>query len=143
MGASTVVTSRVARTERAHSVAATLGVTLLAPAFLMVGLCNGMAGLCAGLAVLGLGAGALSSSLLALLGHVAAPEHHGAAAGWLQLCGDVGGVLGPIVGSLLLTRSSTFAYVGGACILGAFIPVGIWLVLTTEHASTPPRAPRG
>ena len=44
---------------------------------------------------MGLAAGALSSSIVSHLAAVA-PAHLGAASGWLQLCGDLGGVFGPL-----------------------------------------------
>jgi MFS family permease len=127
MGASTVAASRLVYGRRPNSWLATAGVALLPPALLMIGLSHNLRVLLAGIGVLGLGAGALSASLLSLIGELVEPQQRGAAVGWLQLCADVGGALGPIVGSALLSFSPSAAYIGGAALCACLVPFGVWL----------------
>jgi MFS family permease len=134
MGAATVAASRLTHRRRAHAWTATAGLVLLVPGLLLIGYSDSIPALTAGMVVLGAGAGALSASLLALIGDLVRVERRGSAVGLLQLCGDLGGFAGPIVGSALLTISPATAYVGPAVLAGCMVPLGIWLALQPDHA---------
>ena len=91
-----------ARTRRV----ATFGMVLLAAGLAVIGLAHRAAGVATGLALVGLGTAGLSPSLLVLMGRIVPSERRGTGAGMLQLCGDVGGVLGPLVGTALLSGNT-------------------------------------
>jgi MFS family permease len=75
----------------------------------------------------GLAAGVLSASVTTQLNAAVAPEQVGAASGWLQLCGDLGGVAGPLLASALLSQGAPLLWLGSAAVLLMFIPVALWL----------------
>jgi MFS family permease len=139
MGGATFVSSRLVRTMRGHALACVFATAGLAASLFFVAASHGIAGLVAGLSVLGLSAGTLSASLLAVLGDAAKREHLGAAVGCLQLCGDVGGVLGPIAGSALLALGPVVAYGGCGALVAAFVPVA-WGLLRHQAALRSPAA---
>ncbi len=55
------------------------------------------------------------------------PELRGRATGALQLWGDVGGVLGPVVGTTLTAAGAAAPYLVAAATLVAVLPVALWL----------------
>jgi MFS family permease len=71
--------------------------------------------------------GAIAPSLLALLGIEVSPNRLGRAAGVLQLYGDLGGALGPIVGTELLAHGSATPYLLSAGLLVLVLPIALWL----------------
>ena len=79
-------------------------------------------------ALLGIGTGALGPSVLALVAEVVPPERTGIAVGVLQLCGDVGGAGGPLIGTALFAGSVERPYFVSACVVLALLPVALWLV---------------
>jgi DHA1 family multidrug resistance protein-like MFS transporter len=105
-----------------------VGIGVMIPGVLLIGFAHGAAVLGAGLALTGLGMGALTTPLLALVGDLVPAEVRGSAVGCLQLFGDAGGALGPIVGtSLLATTSASFA--ASAVALALVLPLCAWLVV--------------
>ena len=87
----------------------------------MVGVSSTPFGTLAGLALVGVGAAGLGPSLLVLMGAIVPPERRGAGTGLLQLCGDVGGMLGPLVGTALFAGSVALPYLGTAALLTCFV----------------------
>jgi MFS family permease len=110
-----------------HARIAASGIVLSVPGLLMVGLAHSGAWMAFGMALVGSGMGALGPSLLALLAVLVEPEHRGRATGALQLCGDLGGVLGPIAGTMLTAQGAATPYLISAAILTLVLPVGLWL----------------
>ena len=45
----------------------------------------------------------------------------------MQFCGDVGGMLGPLVGTALLAGNTALPYVGTAVLAACFVPLAAWL----------------
>jgi MFS family permease len=111
----------------AHARVATFGMVLLAAGLAIIGLAHRATGVAAGLGLVGLGTAGLSPSLLVLMGRIVPSERRGTGAGMLQLCGDVGGVLGPLVGTALLAGNSAVPYLGAAALVVGFLPVTGWL----------------
>jgi MFS family permease len=93
-----------------------------------------VAGILAGIALVGLGAAGLGPSLLVLMGAIVPQERRGTGAGLLQLCGDVGGMLGPLVGTALFAGSTAVPYLGTAALMACFVPLGAWLVRVESRA---------
>ncbi len=94
-----------------------LGIGALVPGVLAFGFAHSSLVLLIGLALVGLGTGAVTTPLLATLGDVVPLEERGRAIGCLQLFGDAGGVLGPILGVSFLSMSSILPYAGTAALL--------------------------
>ena len=111
-----------------HAHIALVGLILMVPSLIMVALTSATLGLLAGLALMGLGVGAMSPALLALIGNSVSENHRGRAVGVLQLCGDFGGMLGPLVGTVLFTNSLRAPYLATAALLTAFIPLAVRLL---------------
>jgi MFS family permease len=121
------VAGRVGDRSGAHARVAGFGMVLLAAGLAVIGLSRGASGVAAGLGLVGLGTAGLSPSLLVLMGRIVPKERRGTGAGILQLCGDVGGVLGPLVGTALLAGNSALPYLATAAVVLAFLPVTRWL----------------
>jgi MFS family permease len=126
--AATLTMTRIATTPRANTRIALVGLVLLALGLLVVGLSPGAFGIVVGLVIMGLGGGALGAALLALVGEIVDPSQRGAGVGLQQLCGDVGGSLGPIAGTMLFGIGPAVPYVVCAALAAAFVPVAAWLV---------------
>lgn len=124
---------RLGDRRKLHAPIALVGLVLMVPALVMVGLASATWGLVAGLALMGLGVGAMSPALLALIGNSVSASYRGRAVGVLQVCGDLGGMLGPLVGTALLTTSLRAPYLATAVLLTAFIPLAIRLL--SSHAT--------
>ena len=110
---------------RAHMAAA--GLAVLVPGLVIVALAHHAAGLMLGLGVLGLGAGAMGPSLLALLNDLVPADRRGVSVGLMQLCGDVGAALGPLVGTALFAGGVERPYLASAAFLACFLPVALSL----------------
>jgi MFS family permease len=132
--ATTPLAGRLGDRWHAHARVATLGVALLVPGLLLLGLSDHLGGIAAGLALLGVGAAGLGPSLLVLMGALVPRERRGTGAGMLQLCGDVGGMAGPLVGTVLFAGSTAVPYVGTAVLLACFVPVAAWLARVETRA---------
>ena len=137
MGAATFVSSRLVRTADGHARACVAATSALAASLFVIAASHERVGLALGLALLGASAGTLSASVLAVLGDAARREELGAAVGWLQLCGDIGGVLGPIVGSALLVFGPAAAYAACGALVAAFVPVAWTLVRHQAELRSP------
>jgi MFS family permease len=117
---------------RWHAGIAAAGIALSVPGLLVVGFGHSLPVLAAGVALVGLGMGGLGPSVLALLVDIVEPGRRGLGAGALQLCSDVGGVLGPIVGTSLVGRSTWGPYLLAAVVLTLVLPAALWLA-RLEH----------
>ncbi|MFT3699935.1 MAG: MFS transporter [Kofleriaceae bacterium] len=90
-----------------------------------------------GIALVGVSAAGLGPSTLVLVGEIVPANRRGTAAGLLQLCGDTGGMLGPLVGTAFFSKSSFGQYLLTAGLLLLFVPVARWLDhRPVSHAST-------
>jgi MFS family permease len=126
-GVATLGMTRLATTPRANARIALVGQILLALGLVVVGLAPGAAGVAGGLVIMGLGAGALGAAQLALVGAFVEATQRGAGVGLQQLCGDVGGSIGPIAGTMLFGVGPAVPYVVCAALAAAFLPVAVWL----------------
>lgn len=119
----------------AHARIALGGMIGLVPALVIVALAGNATHLAIGLACIGLSSGALGPSLLALVAEMTPHERRGMAVGVLQLCGDVGGTLGPLVGTALFAGSARTPYLVSAALLASFVPFAVRLARreTTGH----------
>jgi MFS family permease len=125
--ASTPLAGRIGDRWRAHARVAASAMTFLAAGLAVVGLSSRAAGLAAGLTLVGLGGAGLGPSLLVLMGGIVAREQRGMGVGLLQLCGDVGGVLGPLVGTVLLAGNTASPYLLTSALVVCFMPLALWL----------------
>ena len=123
LGVTTVVMSRFGRGRE-------LGVGVFGLALGMAGIGAARGPWALGAAVLGLGVGAgmVSASVLTCLQARVPEARRGVALGWLQLAGDVGGVLGPVVGSALFGAGVGVPYEVTAVLLVVMLPL-VWRVL--------------
>ncbi len=112
----------------AHAKIAAAGLLLTVPGLVLIALAGGPSTIAIGLGILGIGVGALGPSLLALVGRLVAPERRGLGVGALQVASDVGGSLGPLVGSALLGGSLVLPYLVTAGVNALLLPVAIWLI---------------
>jgi MFS family permease len=117
---------------RMHARVAAAGLVVLIPGLAIVGLWATATGLACGLALIGVGGGALAPSLLALLAQHVKGEERGVAVGMLQLCGDVGGALGPLVGTALLANDLTTPYLVSAGLMALVLPLAIALARSEQ-----------
>jgi len=114
--------------HRAHAPIALAGLIVLVPSLVLIALSSTATGLVAGIALMGLGSGALSPSLLALVSEWVPQDRRGVAIGVLQLWGDIGGTLGPLVGTALFAGSLRAPYLVTAVLLACFILLAARLV---------------
>jgi MFS family permease len=128
------VAGRLGDRRRAHASIAAFGLAMLVPALAVIAWSHAIIGLLVGLTLVGVGTGALGPSLLALIGDVVAPDRRGLAVGALQVCGDVGGALGPLVGTALFTTNVATPYLVSAALAAAFLPLTVRLVRAVEAA---------
>jgi MFS family permease len=61
------------------------------------------------------------------MGNIVSRDRRGTGVGLMQFCGDVGGMLGPLVGTALLAGSTAVPYVGTAALAACFVPLALWL----------------
>lgn len=118
---------RIGDRAHAHARIALGGMIGLVPALVVVALAGNATHLAFGLACIGLASGALGPSLLALVAEMTPHERRGMAVGVLQLCGDVGGTLGPLVGTALFAGSARTPYLVSAALLASFVPFAVRL----------------
>jgi MFS family permease len=122
---------RIGDRHRAHGWVAAISLVLVIVGLVVIAPPMGAIGLIVGLAIVGLGSAGLGPSLLVVMGAVVPRERSGAAVGVMQLCGDVGSMLGPLVGVALY--NGTIAYLVAAAILATMLPLAIWLARTTRE----------
>ena len=140
--ASTPIAGRIGDRWHAHARVATAAIALLVPGLLVVGFAPTALGIGAGLVLVGMGAAGLSPSLLVLMGRIVPQAQRGTGTGLLQLCGDVGGTLGPLVGTALFAGSTAIPYLLSAALLACFVPVAASLVKYEREPALVPAAPR-
>ncbi len=121
------VFGRVGDRTRSHATIGAAGLALLVPSLIVIALSHTTLSLAVGVALLGIGTGALGPSVLALVADIVAPERTGIAVGVLQLCGDVGGAAGPLIGTALFAGSVELPYFVSAGVVLALLPAAIWL----------------
>jgi MFS family permease len=136
--AATPIAGRLGDRWHAHARVATVALVTLVPGLLLVGLSGGAGGIACGLALIGIGAAGLGPSLLVLMGAIVPRERQGTGAGLLQLCGDVGGMLGPLVGTALFAGDVSIPYIGTAVLVGCFVPAASWLARIERRAVPAP-----
>ncbi len=134
--ATTPLMGRLGDRRGAHARVAACGMGLLAMGLLVIALSSRVGDIAAGLAIMGVGVAGLGPSLLVLMGSLIPAERRGTGVGLLQFCGDLGGTLGPLVGTALLVSSTAIPYLGTAALVLAGAPLAIWLaVLETRSRS--------
>jgi MFS family permease len=132
--AATPLAGRLGDRWHAHAGVATVAIALGVPGLVLVGVSDHLPGIALGLALLGFCGAGLGPSLLVLMGELVPRERRGTGAGLLQLCGDVGGMGGPLVGTALFAGSTVVPYVGTALLLACFVPVAAWLARVERRA---------
>jgi MFS family permease len=75
-----------------------------------------------------------------LIGEVVPAERRGTAVGVVQLCGDAGGLLGPLVGTTFLRADIGRPYLASGALLVAAFPLAIWLANRERSRSLLPQA---
>ncbi|CAN5408126.1 N/A [soil metagenome] len=118
--------------KNAHAEVAAVSLGISALGLLVVALADGVLGTGIGLALVGLGAAGLGPSVLVMMGVIVPAERRGTGAGILQLCGDTGGMLGPLVGTTVFAGSTTGSYFATAGLVALFIPVALRLAKSTR-----------
>ena len=53
----------------------------------------------------------------------------------MQFCGDIGGMLGPLVGTALLAGRAELPYLGTAVFAACFVPLAVWLGILETRAA--------
>jgi MFS family permease len=139
---SMITAGRLGDRYRTHARIALSGIIITIPGLLIVGFGHSLAIITSGVAVVGIGSGALGPSVLALLADRIEPEQRGRGVGALQLCGDIGGVLGPIIGTTLVVYGAVTPYLCAAVVLMLVIPIAMRLV-RFEQNSMPPAHRKG
>jgi MFS family permease len=125
--ASMPVFGRMGDRWRNHATIGAAGVALIVPSLIVIAFAHTGIVLAVGLSLLGIGTGALGPSVLALVGDIVPPDRTGIAVGVLQLCGDVGGAAGPLIGTALFASSVELPYLVSAGVVLALLPAAIWL----------------
>ena len=123
----------------AHAQIGLLGIASMIPAMLVIANSHTAGVYALGLGLLGVSTGALGPSVLALLGELVPPAMRGLAVGALQVCADLGGMLGPLIGTALFAGPLDIPYYVSAAVLAAFLPGAIYLVRAHKLAAA--RAP--
>lgn len=118
---------RVGDRFRAHASVACAAMLALVAGLVVIGLSSELLGLMVGLAGIGLGGAGLGPSLLVVMGELVPQERRGTGAGLLQLTGDCGGTLGPLVGTALFADHTAVPYLGAAALVACALPLAVWL----------------
>jgi MFS family permease len=134
--AATPLAGRLGDRFRAHARVATGALITLVPGLVLVGLSKDATGIAIGIALIGLGTAGLGPSLLVLMGEIVPRDRQGMGAGLLQFCGDLGGMLGPLIGTALFAGDVAIPYLGTAALVACFVPAAAWLA-RIERRSVP------
>ena len=118
---------RIGDRWRIHAPVAAVSTGLVSVGLVVIAFASGTLVTALGIAFIGLGSAGLGPSVLVLMGAIVPPERHGTGAGLLQLCGDLGGMLGPLVGTSLFAASTEVPYLLAAGLVACFIPVALAL----------------
>jgi MFS family permease len=121
------------RNCHAHIAVAGLGLTI--PSLCILAFATRVPTVAAGMTLLGLGLAGLGPSLFALLGRFVAPERRGLGVGALQVASDLGGAVGPMLGTSLFAGSLELPYLVTAGVSRLLLPVGWRLVRATPSSS--------
>jgi MFS family permease len=132
----TPLAGRLGDRLHAHGRVAAGSLAVVSIGLVVIGLASGTLGLAIGVAIVGLGSAGLGPSVLVLLGAVVPRDRIGTGAGALQLFADLGGMLGPLVGTSIITANNELAYTLTAALVACFIPAAIWLQ-RFERRATP------
>jgi MFS family permease len=123
----TPIAGRIGDRWHAHARVATFAMVLLAVGLVVVGLSHRTKGLALGLMLVGAGGAGLGPSLLVIMGSIVPRDRRGTGVGLMQFCGDVGGMLGPLVGTSLLAGPTAVPYVATAALAACSVPLALWL----------------
>ena len=123
----TPLAGRLGDRLHAHGRVAAASLALVSIGLVWLGLSDGTEGLAIGIAIVGLGSAGLGPSVLVMLGAIVPRERRGTGAGLLQLCADLGGMLGPLFGTTLITGNTELAFAITAGMVACFIPAALWL----------------
>jgi MFS family permease len=115
-----------------HAHIAVAGLLLTIPALCILAFATRVPTVALGMMVLGFGVAGLGPSLFALLGRFVAPERRGLGVGALQVATDLGGAVGPMVGTSLFAGSLALPYLVTAGVSILLLPVGWRLVQATR-----------
>jgi MFS family permease len=102
----TPLAGRLGDRWHAHARVAAGAMVFLVAGLAVVGLSHRAPGLAMGLALVGAGGAGLGPSLLVVMGSIVPGDQRGTGIGLMQFCGDVGGMLGPLVGTALLAGAT-------------------------------------
>jgi MFS family permease len=126
---------RIGDRRDAHAYVATAGLILTIPALVILAFATQVHAVAFGMAFLGFGVAGLGPSLMSLVGRIVPPERRGFGVGALQVTTDLGGAVGPLVGSALFSGSLLVPYLVAAGVNAALIPFGILLIRATRSSS--------
>ncbi len=135
--ASTPIAGRIGDRWGAHARVAAAAMAFLAAGLAVVGLSFHAAGLAVGLTLVGVGGAGLGPSLLVVMGGIVPSERRGTGVGLLQFCGDVGGMLGPLVGTALFAGNTAVPYLGTSALVVCFMPLAMWLASVEARRRAP------
>lgn len=110
-----------------HAKVAACGIAIACVGLLVVGWAETPLHAAVGIGIVGLGIAGLGPSVLVLMSYFVPPERRGTGSGVLQLCGDAGGMIGPLLGTALLAHGTALPYVVSAIALVCFAPAALWL----------------
>lgn len=130
------IMGRIGDKKNAHAILATLGLAGTIPALIVLAYSERVMTIGIGLAMLGVAVAGLGPSLLALLGRIVPPDRRGLGVGALQVATDIGGALGPLVGSALFTTSLSIPYLATALVSLLLLPFGFVLIRSTRAVAT-------
>ena len=120
--------------RHAHAQVGAASMLLLVGGLVTIALGTTLLPLVIGLALVGFGTAGLGPSLLVLLCELVPLDRRGVGVGFMQLAGDAGGMLGPLIGTALFAGSSTLPYLATAGLVCLFIPVALWLARLERRA---------
>ena len=119
---------RWADRAKARASIAVEGLAIMIPGYVMLALTHQLVGLVLGLLLVGGGMGMVNVPLLALVGDFVPRERRGSAVGVLQLFGDVGGTLGPLLGTpLVLGFGARISYLGMTAVIAGGLGLALFL----------------
>jgi MFS family permease len=137
----TPIAGRIGDRRHAHGRVAAAALLSLIVGLVLIAFAGGVRGIALGLALVGAGGAGLGPSLLVLMGRAVPAGRRATGAGLLQLCGDVGGTLGPLVGTALLADHTAAPYCAAAALLVCAVPLAIRLAREETALVASPEGP--
>jgi MFS family permease len=129
-------TGRRADRVKTRTTLAIWGLFVMIPGYLLLATTYQLSGLVLGLLLVGVGMGMVNVPLLALIGDFVSRERRGSAVGVLQLFGDVGGVLGPLIGTpLVLGVGARLSYGAMTVLIAGGVVIAVQLLRIERRAS--------